>query len=56
MVLNIRAEVSPEKIKGIVDDIIEVYAEEGFKFHVLELKHLSPGRPQPTHRYEEIVE
>ena len=56
LVVNIRAESNPEVLKGIMDDIVSVYAEEDILFEVLELNYLKPGRPEPTHRYDEVVE
>lgn len=55
LTLNIRAEVSPDELKGIVDDIIDVFQENGFVFETLDLRYLSPGRPEPTHRYDQVL-
>lgn len=54
LVLNIRAEASSVLLKEIVDDIIDNFHENNIYFEILELKHLSPGRPIPTHRFEKI--
>ena len=55
LIVNIRAETAPETLNGIVEDIIAVYAEQDIQFESLELKHLSPGRPVPTHRMEQVI-
>lgn len=54
LVVNIRAEAAPRLLKEIVDDIVDAYADHAIVFDMVELKHLSPGRPTPTHRYTEI--
>lgn len=56
LVVNIRAEAAPKLLKEIVDDIINAYLEHEILFDTIELKHLSPGRPTPTHRYTTVEE
>lgn len=56
LVVNIRAETSPTLLKDIVEEIVEAYREQGINFEINELKHLSPSRPRPTHRYNKVVE
>ena len=56
IIVNIRAESNPEFLKEIMDDIIDVLAEQNFHFKSQRLNHLTPGRPQPTHRYDEIIQ
>ncbi len=55
LIVNIRAETAPEMLNVIVEDIIAVYAKQDIQFECLELRHLSPGRPVPTHRMEQVV-
>lgn len=52
LVLNIRAETSSMNIKEIVEEIIESYLEYGIRFNVLEINHLTPSKPVPTHRMD----
>jgi len=56
LVVNIRAEATPELLKEIMEDIIVAYSENHIQFETIELKHLSPGRPMPTHRHTKITE
>ncbi len=53
-VLNIRAEANPDLLREVVDDLIKEYQTHAILFHKEEVNHLSPGRPQPTHRYSEV--
>ncbi len=55
LALNIRAETTPNTLKDIVAEIMEAYAEQNFAFEILAMRHLSPGRPMPTHHFGEIV-
>ena len=56
LILNVRAEISPGALKEVVDEIIEEYRKNGFLFEILDLKYLSPGRPEPTYRYDHVLE
>ena len=51
LIVNIRAEANSKLLKGIMEDIIEVYREENIHFEAIALNHLTPGRPEPTHRF-----
>ncbi|GAB3662744.1 GTP-binding protein [Echinicola sediminis] len=53
LVINIRAEVAPELLNEIMEDVISVSAEQGLQFEKKTLKHLKPGRPEPTYRIQE---
>ncbi len=55
LVLNIRAEVSPEKLEALVLDTISVYQELQFKFKINESTCLKPQRPKPSYRVNRIV-
>ncbi|MDN5204269.1 GTP-binding protein [Fulvivirgaceae bacterium BMA10] len=55
LVVNIRAEVTPDLLREIVEDIIDAYTHHHIEFQTIELKHLSPGRPVPTHRYSKVA-
>src|SRR5690606_31942977 len=55
MVLNIRAETSHVLIHEIVQDVIEIFENEGFRFEVVTKKHLTPGYPNPTYRFNETM-
>ncbi|MHC6180002.1 GTP-binding protein [Clostridium sp. JNZ X4-2] len=56
MILNARIEMDPADLERIVSEAVSaVCAEEGITQKVEALKCLSPGRPNPTHRYNYIV-
>lgn len=48
--VNIRAEVSPEILCEIMEDVTGVYQEEGYLFDVVLQNFVKPGRPVPTYR------
>ena len=56
LILNIRAEIPPEELEEVVKEVIDVCRENGFLFEILDLKYLTPGRPEPTHRYDYVLE
>lgn len=53
--LNIRAETSPKNLGEIVEDVIDAYKEHRIDFEIDVLKKLSPGKPTPTHHFNEII-
>lgn len=55
LVLNIRAVTTHFRINEIVEDVIQLFEQYGFRFEVISKKHLSPGRPQPQYRYGEVI-
>jgi len=56
MVVNVRAETSPYLLKEILDEIIQAYEEHHILFETIERKFLSPGRPKPTFRFNQVIE
>ncbi|HHU32522.1 MAG: GTP-binding protein [Zhaonellaceae bacterium] len=55
MTLNARVQMEPENLKNIVlKEIADVCGTEVVS-EILALKCLSPGRPNPTHRYKYVV-
>jgi G3E family GTPase len=55
LVLNARVEMAPETLEGIVREALARAAGPGVAVMVRQLRSLSPGRPQPTHRYDRVV-
>lgn len=55
LVLNIRAETSSVNIKEIVNEIIENYLEHNIQFKIIALNHLTPEKPVPTHKMNEVL-
>ncbi len=54
LTLNARVEMSPEELETIVREELH-WISEGMEMNVSALKSLSPGRPQPTHRYSSVI-
>jgi len=56
LTLNARVEMPPEDLERIVRDTLSKAAGERVTTDIMALRCLRPGRPQPTHRYDTIVE
>ena len=56
LTLNARVEMRPEDLERIVRDTLSKAAGRRATTNILTLRCLRPGRPQPTHRYDTIVE
>jgi len=55
LTLNARVEMSPEKLEQIVRDTITSKISENLKVNIVTLRCLSPGRPNPTYRFNHVV-
>jgi G3E family GTPase len=55
LILNARVQLDPEQLKKIVLEEISGFENQSIEFDNLELRCLSPGRPNPTFRYDHIV-
>lgn len=53
LVLNARVEMSPEDLAAEVAHALDEMV--GIRSQVTEIRSLSPGRPEPIHRYKEVV-
>lgn len=56
MTFNARVETSPHKLERIVREAIDEAAGEAVTVAIDTLRCITPGRPEPTHRYESVVE
>lgn len=54
MIINARVETSPEKLDRIVRRTLDKLSDK-LTTEVLAWRYLQPGRPQPTHRFSEII-
>lgn len=55
MILNARVEMSPMDLERIISEVVSTACGEGIIQKVEASKCLSPGGPNPTHRYDYIV-
>jgi len=55
LTLNARVEMSPEELEQIVRETLDVNARENIMVKIVALRCLSPGRPNPTFRFNRIV-
>lgn len=55
LIINARVETSPEKLDRIVRQTLDTLCNERYTIDVIAWRYLQPGRPQPTHRFTEVV-
>lgn len=55
LIVNARVETSPEKLDRMVRETLDAFVGDNYKAEVLAWKYLQPGRPNPTHRFSEVV-
>ena len=55
LTLNARVQTRPEILEAIVRDVINSVERDGVSATVTSLRCLMPGRPNPTHRYTDVV-
>lgn len=55
LTLNARVQMSPEALEAIVQDLLVSTSEEQITVTPVAWHCLSPGRPNPTHRYDHVV-
>jgi len=56
IVLNARVHMPPEALRSLVEKSLQVTAGDGMAARVLSQESFRPSRPQPTHRYTEVVQ
>jgi G3E family GTPase len=56
LVLNARVHISPEALQSLVEELVpRVSGEMGVEASLVHVQCFSPARPQPTHRFAEVV-
>ncbi len=55
LTLNARVEMPPETLETVVHDVLEAAAGDRIKTNPVAWRCLSPGRPNPTYRYDHVV-
>ncbi|MDH6358494.1 GTP-binding protein [Parabacteroides sp. PF5-9] len=55
LIVNARVETTPENLDLIVRETLDRMTGEKCTTEVLAWRYLQPGRPQPTHRFTEVV-
>lgn len=55
LILNARVEIAPQRLRAIVENALSSQADGAISFQIEEIRCLSPGRPEPTHRYSEVI-
>ncbi len=55
LIINARVETSPENLNEIVRQTLDKLCADVYTTEIIAWRYLQPGRPQPTHRFTEIV-
>lgn len=55
LIINARVETSPENLDQIVRQTLDALCADIYTPEVIAWRYLQPGRPQPTHRFTEVV-
>jgi len=55
LTLNARVEMKPEDLDSVVAEVLFKVCGDKINKEVSSLKCLSPGRPDPTYRYDYVV-
>ncbi len=55
LTLNARVEMSPDALEQIVLQTLKDSTKGNIEFKIIALRSLSPGRPNPTYRFDRIV-
>ena len=56
LILNARVQISPEELERMVRELLATVVSEQLDIQIQSLRCLMPGRPNPTHRFAEIVQ
>ena len=55
LVLNARVHMPPDELRTLVEDGLSRAAGDALEARVVHIQSLSPGRPEPKHRYDHVV-
>lgn len=55
LIINARVETSPENLDRIVRQTLDALCGDSLATEVIAWRYLQPGRPQPTHRFTEVI-
>ncbi len=55
LILNARVETTPEELNRLIKEVLAELLGDTLREEVLAWRFLQPGRPNPTHRFTEIV-
>jgi Ni2+-binding GTPase involved in maturation of urease and hydrogenase len=55
LVFNARVQMPPEELHAVIEEHLKAVCGETIQLQITAIQSLSPGRPQPLHRYATIV-
>ncbi len=55
LIINARVETTPENLDRIVRETLDTLCADSYTPEIISWRYLQPGRPQPTHRFTEVV-
>jgi hypothetical protein len=55
LVFNARVQLSPAELRAAIEEHLKAFCGEAIQLQITAIQSLSPGRPQPVHRYATVV-
>jgi hypothetical protein len=55
LTVNARVRAEPEALREVIEKALESGPQKDVAVEVMTMASFKPGRPQPTHRYSDIV-
>lgn len=55
LTINARVETTPEKLNEIIKETLDALTHDKFDTNIIAWRYLQPGRPEPTHRFVQVV-
>ena len=55
LIVNARVRAEPEELQAVIEQALAGGSQEDLAVEILTMASFKPGRPQPTHRYGDIV-
>jgi hypothetical protein len=55
LVFNARVQISPAGLHAAIEEHLKALCGETIQLQITAIQSLSPGRPQPVHRYATVI-
>lgn len=56
LIVNARVRMGPDELKEVVKNCLARAAENGVTVNIAEISSFRPGRPQPAHRFDQVID
>jgi Ni2+-binding GTPase involved in maturation of urease and hydrogenase len=55
LVINARVQIAPSELRAAIEEQLKAKCGQAIQLRITAMQSLSPGRPQPVHRYASVV-